>query len=46
MHFAIAEAFGASPYDVLYVWPVDLVDDARRILTARRRWAKRHPEHR
>ena len=42
MHFAIAEAFNASPYDVLNVWSDDMVRDALQILSARGRWRARH----
>lgn len=42
-HFAIAERFNASPSDVLYVWPVELVQDARALMRAEGRYDKRHP---
>lgn len=41
-HFAIAERFGASPYDVLHVWPLPLIEEARLIMRADKRYRDRH----
>lgn len=41
-HFAIAERFNATPHDVLYLWPVRLVQEARLIMRADKRYEDRH----
>ena len=36
-HFLVASRFNSSPYDVLHVWPAEMVEDALQIMSAEAR---------
>lgn len=36
-HFRVAARYGVSPYDVLHVWPAEMVEDALQIMAAEAR---------